>query len=125
MHRRPINRLEKTLHRMRGKHLLRLSLNAGRITFIALYRIKAGQMPAGTIQKEAKQLLEDFCYCLSLAAFTDAAKLRFQMRQQSNVAQVSHEKARPPRLVRVSLVTSTRSILTRQLNKFIMQHKQF
>ena len=78
---------------MRGKHLIWLSLNASRIAFIALQRIKVDQMPAGTIQKKAKQLLEDFCHGLSLAAFTDAAKLRFQMWQQSNVAYVSHEKA--------------------------------
>ena len=93
MYRRPINRLEKTLHRMRRKHLLRLSFNGSRITFIAFEGIKVNQMPAYTIQKKAKQLLEDLGQRLSLAAFTDAAKLRFQMRQQSTVAQVSHKKA--------------------------------
>jgi hypothetical protein len=93
VYRRPINRLEKTLHRMRGKHLLGLSLDASGITFITLQCIKVNQMPAGTIQKKAKQLLEDFCHRLALAAFADATKLGFQMRQQPDAPQVSHKKA--------------------------------
>lgn|GEM_PF-5399309 len=45
------------------------------------------------IDKKTKRFLEDLCHRLPLTAFTDVAKLRFQMRQQSTVAQVSHKKA--------------------------------
>jgi len=49
-------------------------------------------MPTGTVNKKSKQLLEDLCHRLSLTAYSDATKLRFQMEQQTTVAQVYYKK---------------------------------
>jgi hypothetical protein len=83
---------EESLHRSPGQHGLPFRLDRCRIPRISLQRVEVGKTPAGAIQKETEQLLEDFRHGLSLAVFSDAPEQPLKMGKDVNALKISYKK---------------------------------
>jgi len=84
--------LEKTLHGVGGKQCLPFRLNGGRITGVFLQGIEVDEMPAGTVQKKAEQLLENLHRRLSFITFSNTTKQPFEMRIELDIAHIANKK---------------------------------
>lgn len=84
---------KEAFDRMGGEHRLRSRLDTGCIPGIFLKLIEKAQMTAASIDKETEQLFEDLTDRLTLSALSQVSEKGFQMRQDSDTAEIANEQA--------------------------------
>jgi hypothetical protein len=83
---------KKSFDCMGREHLFRGRLNGGGISLVFFQGIKVDQMTAGSIQHEAKHLLEDLGNRLPLGVFAYGAEKTFQDRINGYIEQIPHKQ---------------------------------
>jgi hypothetical protein len=90
--RRPRKGFEQPLHRMGRRQLGTRGLKRGGISRIPLQVIEIPQVPAGAVQEETEELLEEGPKRQALPAFAERAKGLFQERRNLDLREVADEE---------------------------------
>jgi hypothetical protein len=92
---RPGKGIEKTLHLVRGSHLVYIRLNTAGISLIFGQLIKIVQVPAGTIEHKAQDLFKKLENIGALPVLTDRSEESVQPIKNFNMIQIRDEQAQP------------------------------
>lgn len=84
---------EESLDRVGGEHLSGPGLGDAGIARIPGQGVEVHQVPAGTVEEKAEELLEDLADWLSLAVAPDGAEKGLQLRKDLDASEATDEEA--------------------------------